>query len=365
MTSQERVLTAVNGEPPDRIPIDFWAAGEVLERLISHLGVEDAEAVRKHFDVDLRVFRGPGFSGGEADENGLFTDHWGVKRKTHTVTGRRKDGTDYIWTSKHLAESPLAGAQSIADIEQHPWPDASALDYSGVGEACRTIHDAGYAVVFGGDRLDRTAQLKAGMYLRGMEQFVMDLALEPELAECMLEHIAAYYLDYNRRVFEVADGMIDIFFMGDDMGTQNSTWVSTDMYRQFFKQRFTRFNELAHDFDIKTMYHTCGCVSDLVGEFADAGLDILQSMQPGSMRDDFQRLKREYGANLCFQGGIDIQHILPTGSTDDVRRHVKETARVLGDGGGYIFGTAHNILPDTPTDNIMALIDAYHEFGQY
>lgn len=256
MNGRERVLAAVNGGQPDRIPIDFWAVGEVFERLASELGMADAEAVLERFDSDVRVFRGPCFSVGRADENGRVTDHWGVKRKTHAVTGQRRDGTGYIWTSKHLAESPLTGAQSIADIERHPWPDASELDYSGVREACRSIRDAGYAVVFGGDRLDRTAQLKAG-------------------------------------------------------------------------------------------------------------LDILQSLQPGSMRDDFQRLKREYGADLCFQGGIDIQHILPNGSPEEVRRHVKETAQILGDGGGYIFGTAHNILPDTPTRNILALIDAYHEFGRY
>ena len=298
-------------------------------------------------------------------ENGLHTDHWGVKRRKHTITGRRRDGTMYSWTVKHLAESPLAKAESVADVERHPWPNPAKWDYSGVRKACRSFRDAEYAVVFGGDRLDRTAQLKAGMYIRGIEQFVTDLALNPDIAECILEHIANYYLEYNERVFEAADGYIDIFFMGDDMGTQNSTWVSVEMYRRFFKNRFFRFNELAHRYGAKTMYHTCGRVSELVGEFVDAGLDILQSMQPIAMNDDFTKLKREYGADLCFQGGIDIQSVLPHGSIDDVRRHVMETAHVLGAGGGYIFGTAHNILPDTPTENIMALIDAYYEYRRY
>jgi len=363
MNNRARVLAAINCQKPDRIPIDFWAANEVFERLAKELNVPDKETVLETFDVDLRYFRGPGLTTIEPDENGIFTDHWGVKRKSHKVKGQRKDGTAYSWTYKHLLESPLAKAQSVADIEKYKWPNPENWDYSEIKDNCKKIRDNGYAVVFGGDRLDRTAQLKAGMYLRGTEQFVMDLMIEPEIAECILGHIAGYYLEYNRRVFEAADGNIDIFFMGDDMGTQNSTWVSVDMYRKFFKKRFTQFNELAHDFGIKTMYHTCGRISDFVGEFVDAGLDILQSLQPGAMSGDYAKIKKEFGNDLCFQGGIDIQNILPHGSPEEIRQHVKEVAKSLGVDGGYIFGTSHNILPETPTENILALIEAYHKFG--
>lgn len=365
INNRERVLEAINCKKSDRIPIDFWAANEVFERLAKELNGPDKEGVLQAFDVDLRYFRGPGLASIEPDKNEISTDHWGVKRKSHSVKGQRKDGTDYSWTYKHLSESPLAGAKSITDIENHVWPDPANWDYSGIKDSCKAIRNNGHAVVFGGDRLDRTAQLKAGMYLRGTEQFVMDLIIEPEMAECMLEHIAGYYLEYNRRVFEAADGNIDIFFMGDDMGTQDSTWVSVDMYRKFFKKRFTQFNELAHDFNIKTMYHTCGKITNFVGEFVDAGLDILQSLQPGAMSDDYTQIKKEFGNDLCFQGGIDIQNILPYGSPEEIRQHVKEIVNLLGSNGGYIFGTSHNILPETPTENILALINAYHEFGKF
>ena len=366
MTRRERMNCVLSGTIPDRIPIDFWAGGEVFDRLAKHLGVEDAEAVRREFDVDVRFFRGPGLpTEKDAGADAGFTDHWGVERVIHTVKGTRKDGAPYTWAIKQLSRSPLAMAESVKDIEKHNWPDPAHWDYSRVHAACCAIRDGGHMVIFGGDRLDRTAQLKAGMYLRGMEQFVMDLVMNPAIAESILEHIAAYYMEYNRRVFEAADGAIDIFFMGDDMGTQRSTWVSVGMYRQFFKKRFSEFNALAHEFDIKTMYHTCGCVTDLVGEFVDAGLDILQSLQPSALGESLAALKKQYGRDLCFQGGIDIQDILPKGSPADVRQHVREVAETLGQDGGYIFGTAHNILPDTPTENVLALVDAYREFGSY
>ena len=367
MNGRQRILTAIARRQADRIPIDFWAVEEVYRRLATALGVADTEGVLRAFDVDLRYFRGPSLAADRLrrHDDGSFEDHWGVRRRYQTVTGRRESGEPYTWRYKHLVHSPLAAAETVADIERHAWPDAAAWDYSGVRESCLAIRAAGCAVVFGGDRLDRTAQLKAAMYLRGTEQFMADLALQPAMAECLLEHVAAYYLDYNRRVFEAAGGNIDVFFMGDDMGTQSSTWVSPEMYRRFFQGRFARFNEQAHAHGAKTMYHTCGKVTALVGQFVEAGLDVLQSLQPASMEGDLAELKRQYGRDLCLAGGIDIQHLLPRGTPGQIAEQVRQRAGVLGAGGGYIFGTAHNILPDSPTENILALIEAYRRFGRY
>lgn len=370
MTPRQRVLDAIHHKQPDRVPIDFWAVPEVFDQLQEALALSDRQAVLDRFDVDLRYFDGPALiaQARPPDEEGFVEDHWGVRRKLNTITGTRRDGSSYTWTYKHLVSSPLAGATSVAEIDRHDWPTADMWDYSGVGAACRAIRDAGYAVVAGADRLDRTAQLKPAMYLRGAEQFMADLVLAPAVAEAILEHIGDYYLEYNRRFFEAAGGtepLIDIFFMGDDMGTQTSTWVAPEMYRRFFKKRFAAYCELAHGCGMKVMYHTCGNVAPLVGDFVEAGLDILQSLQPAALGDGIARLKREFGKDLCFQGGIDIQGVLPTGAPADVREHVRDRAAILAPGGGYVFGTAHNILPDAPTENVLALIDAYHEYGRY
>ncbi len=367
LTPRQRVLDAIAHTRPDRVPIDFWAVAEVFERLQQQLGLPDKDAVLQRFGVDLRYFNGPALTAQSrpAGPDGVMVDHWGVRRQYKTVTGTRRDGTAYTWTYKHLLASPLAAAASVKDVERHDWPTAEMWDYSGVKAACQAIRDAGYAVVAGADRLDRTAQLKPAMYLRGVERFVTDLLLEPAIAESILEHVGNYYLEYDRRFFEAAGGSIDIFFMGDDMGTQTSTWVSPEMYRKFFKKRLAAFCELAHGYGMEVMYHTCGNVAALVGDFIECGLDILQSLQPAAMGEQLARLKREYGKDLCFQGGIDIQGVLPKGTPAEVAEHVRDRVAALADGGGYIFGTAHNILPDAPTDNILALIDAYHEHGRY
>ncbi len=372
MTPRQRVLTAVEHKEGDRVPIDFWATDDVYDRLAGAWHLSGREAVLERVGADLRYFDGPALAAQQrpADEEGVVTDHWGVRRKLNAVTGTRRDGTEYRWAYKHLHASPLAGMTTVAEIEGHAWPTADMWDYAPVRPACEAIRRAGYAVVAGADRLDRTAQLKPAMYLRGAEQFMADLALDPAVAECILQHVGDYYLEYDRRLFQAARGPegqtpIDIFFMGDDMGTQASTWVSPEMYRRFFKKRLAAYCELAHSFGMKVMYHTCGRVTPLVGDFVEAGVDILQSLQPAALGEELAWLKRQFGRELCFQGGIDIQGVLPNANPAEVAGHVRDRVEILAGGGGYIFGTAHNILPDAPTENVLALVDAYHQYGEY
>lgn len=359
ITSRERVLTALAHQRPDRIPRDYWATPEITSALLQHIHLPDKEALLRHFGVDLRYVEGPSYVGQtlRAHPDGSVEDLWGVRRQAKTVAGG-----GYTWTYQHVVQSPLERAVSVADIEAYDrWPSADWWDYSQLCAQC--LAREGYAVVNAGDRLDRTAQLKPMMYLRGMEQTYVDLAMEPEIASAIIGHIVAYFLEYNQRVFEAAAGAIDIFMMGDDFGTQQGPMMSLETWRRFFRPGFAAFIELAHRHSLKVMHHTCGSVVDLIPDFIDCGLDILQSLQPQAAGMDLGRLRREFGRDLCFQGGIDIQWVLPHGTTEDVRRHVREQIEAAGDGGGYILCTAHNIQPDTPLDNVLALFEAYGEFG--
>ena len=367
MTGRDRVLTALDHREPDRIPIDFWGVSATFDRLAEHWGLADREAVLDRVGVDLRYLTGPSADAASLvrHDDGTTEDHWGVRRREVQVAGTDRSGRPYHWSYQHVADPPLAHCRSVQDIERHPWPSADRWDYSGLRAQCETVRERGLAVVVGGHRLDRTAVLKPAMYLRGTEAFLSDLLADPPMAQCVIARITDYYLDYNRRMFESAEGLIDIFFMGDDMGMQDGPWVSVDLYREAFKPSFARFNELAHRYGARTMYHTCGAVGSLILEFIDAGLDVLQSLQPRAQGMDLARIKREYGRDLCFQGGMDIQQTLPHGTPDQVRCEVRDRARTLGPGGGYIFGTAHNVLPDVPIENVEALIEAYHAYGGY
>lgn len=359
MTSRDRVLTALSHRRPDRLPRDYWATPKVTAALLEHLDLPDRESLLRHFGFDLRYVEGPSYVGQalRSYPDGSVEDLWGVRRQAKTVTGG-----GYQWTYQHVVQSPLEPAASVVEVEAYDrWPSADWWDYSQLRAQC--LAHEGYAVVNAGDRLDRTAQLKPMMYLRGMEQTYLDLATEPAMAEAIIAHIVGYFLEYNERVFTAAEGAIDIFMMGDDFGTQQGPMMSLPTWRRFFRPGFVAFIELAHRHGLKVMHHTCGSVVELIPDFIACGLDILQSLQPQAAGMDLARLRREFGRDLCFQGGIDIQGVLPHGTPDDVRRHVREQVEAAGDEGGYIICTAHNLQPDTPLENALALFEAYEEFG--
>lgn len=363
MNSKERVLMAVNHQEPDMVPVDYWATPEITERLQQYYGIHEYEELMKELGVDCRYIQGPSYVGLKMR---TYPDHteedlWGVRRVT--VSGSR--GV-FKWSYKEVAISPLEKAETVQEIEAYikeRWPSADWWDYSNVEAECD--RHAGYCVIYAGDRLDRTAQLKPAMYLRGIQQILMDMVINPAIAHCLFDAIAQYFFEYIRRVFQASKGKIDIFMMGDDMGTQNGPMISVDMWRKFFKANFRRFIDIAHQFGIKVMYHTCGSVRALIPEFIDCGLDILQSLQPKARGMDLAELKKEYGKYLAFHGGLDIQETLPFGTVDDVRQMVKCAMEAGKPGGGYIICTAHNIQPDTPTRNVVALFEACKEFRKY
>ena len=216
-----------------------------------------------------------------------------------------------------------------------------------------------------GDRLNRLAQLKPAMYLRGVEQIFLDMILHPEIARAVFSQIRDFYLAYAQRIFEAARGKLDILLTGDDFGAQLGPLVSPAMWVEFLGDGFAEYIDLAHSFDLRVMHHTCGAVRPLIGLMRERGLDILQSLQPEAQGMDPAALKAEFGDRLAFQGGISIQKTLPFGTGQQVRDEVKDRIDALAGGGGYILGTSHNIQADTPLENIEALLKAYRDYAYY
>ena len=366
MSSRERAVTAMNHEEPDRIPIDVWVSQQIREGMMEYWGFDDWEDCLQFLGADFRYWRGSSYAGQGSDtpRDGGIEDHWGVRRRAVEFG----EGSSWSGSYNEVAFSPLASAESVGDVRNYAhWPSADQWDYDGVPAEIEAIRQkAGDVFIWnGGDRVDRTAQLKPMMYLRGIQQTFLDLALRPEMVEAIVGHIYGYFMDYNRRTFEASKGLIDGFFCGDDMGAQNGPLISVTMYRRYFKDRFSDYVTLAHDYRLPVMYHTCGSVKALMAEFIECKLDVLQSLQPQASDMDLCALKREYGSRLAFQGGADIQGVLPHGSPAEVHAMVRHLAECGAPGGGYIFGTAHNIQPDTPIENVVALFEAYHECGAY
>jgi len=356
--SRERVLNAVNHQKHDKIPIDFWSTAETDVKLFQHLGLNNHAELLDAFNVDIVYIEGPSYTGPplKVYPDSSSDDIWGVTRKTcFTGSGDKKQ------SYKAVVNSPLKDAQSAEDVLNYDhWPSPDDFDYSCIGPQCRAA--GGRAVFFMGDRLNRIAQFKPAQYLRGMEQLLMDVILNTDLFLAIINRIADFYDEYLRRILTAANGMIDVLVSGDDFGTQNGLIISRQMWRDYLAPRFANFIAISHSFNVPVMHHTCGGIYDLIPDMLEAGLNVLNPLQPNTAGMDFARIKAQFGDQLCFHGGISLQTNLPFGSPADVKAEVKNAFQSLGRNTGYIACTAHNIQADTPTENIIALLEAYNEY---
>ena len=340
----------------DRIPIDFWATATVIQHLETVSG-KPYVAFLDDYDVDLRYIDGPAYMGPPLAQG---TDIWGVNRAP-VAAGSSEQSESY----SEVTKAPLSDAESPEAIEAYAhWPSPDMFDYDIVEQQCDAILQDDRVVVFMGDRLNRVAQLKPAMYLRGTENILVDLAINREIVEALFSRIKEFYLAYLERTLRAARGKIDIVLTGDDFGAQNGLLISADMWREFVKPGFADYIDLIKRHETLGMHHTCGSVADIVPDMIECGLDILQSIQPEAEGMSLAELKRLFGRDLCFQGGISIQKTMPYGSPDDIRREVKSIADIAKQDGGYIFCTSHNIQADTPVEKIVTLMEAYLEYGR-
>ena len=348
MNSKERVLAAIDRVEPDRVPVDLWALSPVTDNLRAHLRADDDEGVWRALGVDLRsvwpAYAGPALP---TFNDGSWLDWWGLHKRM-------------IGPFEEVLEPPLAEAQTIADVEAHPWPDPDWFDYDGLRPACEALSD--YALVIRDLGPDATCVLRLAMFLRGMEQFMMDLAMGPDLAQAIIDRVEAFYLEFDRRIFEAAGDLTDIYFIADDVGVQNGLMISPRMFRKFVRPSLARFIDQAHHFDQKVMYHTCGSVRRLIPDFIEMGVDILNPIQTSAEGMVPAELKREFGDALCFHGAMDIQTVLSQGTTTQVRDEVKRLCDALGPGGGFILAPTNNVMPETPVENVVALYETYRTY---
>ena len=276
---------------------------------------------------------------------------------------RLEDGVEHY---QEVTGSPLAGATTVEEIESYGhWPSPDWFDYGVIEPQCDEVRRKNRVVIFMGDRLNRVAQLKPAMYLRGVGEIMVDMAVNAEIARAVFRKLREFYLAYLERILDAANGKIDIVLTGDDFGSQNGPLVSPAMWDEFLREGFETYIRTAQSAGCKVMHHTCGSVVPIIPRMIDCGLDVLQSLQPEAAGMSAGALKDGFGGRLCFHGGVSIQKTMPFGGRDAIREEVKRLADVMGRDGGYIFCTSHNVQADTSVENVMTLMEAYKEFGTY
>jgi uroporphyrinogen decarboxylase len=370
MSHRERVLAALNHQETDRIPIDFGGAMATTiyytayERLRAHLSVdrEPAIAVKRsrtvvpdeeilqRFDIDTRFLGLGGYEGGhsrEIDEDS-FVDEWGTTwSKTGTHPYMNTDGPFYD-------KKP-----QMSDLESFEWPDADNESmYRGLAERAKALRRKSDCAIM---LSLPTGIIHQGQFSRGYGEWLMDLHRHPDYVGRMADIMTDFWIRVAENALDIVGDDIDIVFFGDDMGTQQTTLFSPKIYRQLIKPRhkrmFDALNARKADQGFKVVLHSCGSVSSLFEDLIEMGIDAINPVQINAANMDPAEIKATYGERLAFWGAIDTQKVLPFGSQDEVRAEVRRIIDILGRDGGYVLNTVHNIQPDVPPENVVAMFE--------
>ena len=341
---RERVLRALAHQKADRIPLDFWATSEVWDKMKAHFQTQDVETILENLGIDIREVQ-PDYIGPEfrKESDGSYFDSMGVHRRVvHNA----------FCAYDEYASAPLGYVKELADFEAYRyWPKVEHYNFKNLAAKVGGMHDKYYI------KLETGGLFEYAWALRGYEQFMMDIVLEPEIAHFIMEKLTVFWCDYIELAMSSAGDQYDMVYTYDDIASQNSLLLSKGMWAEFIKPYHERLNKIIRKFGKTIMYHSCGAVFELIGDLADLPIDVLNPIQPRASGMDFQRIKDNFGGKLCFHGGIDIQYVLPRGSVEEVKQAVRHAIDTLGANGGYILTSAHHIQADTPVENIIQMYE--------
>jgi uroporphyrinogen decarboxylase len=379
--SRERVLAALNHEPPDRIPFDLGGttvtgihvtayenlrdymempAIEVrIQDLIEQLAVIDKDmAGRLGTDCGRLAPGTPSFYERSFRDGGdyvAFTDEWGIGWRMP------KDGGFFYDMYQH----PLEGADSIADLKEFRWPDPiDPQRFGGMRERAGALREQGKAVVLAPHCVGPT---EMHAFLRGWHQYYLDFAINPGLVEYLMDKIVELKIGYWERALAEVNGYVDVVMEADDVAGQHRMLISPDTFRNLLKPRYARlFGFIKDHTSARLLLHTCGAVRPVIGDFIDCGVDIINPIQKSAAGMDLFELKHEFGKDLVFWGGgVDTQGVFATGTPDQVREDVRTNIEALAPGGGFVFATVHNTQANVAPENFVAMWETLQECGWY
>ncbi len=412
MTPRERILAAIEHRQPDRVPVDLGATPSsgisaiAYGNLKKHLGITTGETrvydvvqqlaqpeewILDRFGVDV-VDLGRTFNtGAQAWQPTTLVDGQAAQYPAWFHPEARSDGSFIARMKDGLEIAHMPGGGTFFDQTYFPYVDGypenfkdlstemgrilwaalvhSPWDHAGDPGFWETLRAQSLALRGSTDRALMIVigcnLFEWGTFLRRMDQFLLDLAAEPAKVEGLLDALMERHLAGLEKACRAVGDVADIIRFGDDLGTNTGPFMSPKMYRELFKPRHKILCDYVHKHTgMKTFLHSCGSIRALLPDLIEAGFDIINPVQTNCRGMEAEGLKADFGRDICFWGGgCDTKAILPHGTPGEVKEHVKRRLEIFMPGGGFVFNTVHNILPDVPPQNIVAMYEAVSEFG--
>lgn len=405
MTSRERILTAVRHSEPDRLPIDCGAMRSTgiqaiaYNKLKAHLGIDGGQTrvfdvvqqlaepepwYLDRFNIDAvnagRDFNSDGWKDwalpdGSPGQIPSFMDfrkdngNWLAYNSGGDLVARMIKGTTYFSQACYPLDRPdwmdvlddLGGqmekvcwASLPEPIYEHGLSDESLSRIGDHVKQLRSTTDRAVMIAYGANLFEW------GSFLRRMDNYLMDLAIEPARAEALLDKLVESHLAGLDRLLPVIGDHVDLIQLGDDLGTESGPFFSVDMFRQFFKPRYKIIIDHVKKLspNMVVFLHCCGSIAPLLGDLIEVGVEVINPVQIAAKNMDPAMLKREFGSDITFWGGgCDTQKVLSRGTPQEVRDHVRRNIDILAPGGGFVFDQVHNILAEVPPENVVAMYE--------
>lgn len=412
MTSRERILTAIEHRTPDRIPVDLGGSPSsgisivAYDNLVKYLGMD---LKNYGYDVIQQVSQPPlelldHFGVDVLDVGRFFNDSPEYWHELELTPGYRAlypawfnpdKQPDGSWLAKG-ASGRVVGQMPVGatffDQTIFPYIDDYPANYKTLGDdmALSVWGGLGITPWDGNDGPDfwkrlRETTLRArestdkalvlgigcnlfewGCFLRRMDNFLMDLLLQPDQVERLLDALVERHLVNIEKTCAAVGDIVDIIKFGDDLGTNQGALMPAETYHELFYPRHKAMCDYVKSHSkMKTMLHSCGSIDIFMPDLIDAGFEIINPVQINARDMDPGHLKREYGKDVTFWGGgVDTQSVLNNGTPEQVKEQVTRHLEIFSEGGGFVFNTVHNIMPDVPPQNIVAMFDAVKEFSK-
>lgn len=381
LTPRERVLAAINHEEPDRVPIILGTSNTTgikmpaYRRLKQMLGFQAEERYIYDWpELGTALIDEPILERLHSDARGVldrfpkevyernrnrpphspFIDDWG--------SGQKEIEPEVWFPGIH----PMADATTMEEIDAYPWPNMDdPTRVAHIREEARKLREDNRYAIIGTPWL--LFPFERAFAMQGMDKFLINLATNRDFAKALLEKIASLCKQLMGHFLDEAGDLIDIIKIGDDLGTQESLLISPKMYREILKPIHADFIAfIKSKTRAKVFFHTDGDVFNLIDDFIEIGVDILNPIQTSAGKmSNLPELKKRFGDKLTFCGAVDTHHILPHGTPEQVRQEVRRVIEIMAPGGGYMVSSVHTIMNDVPSENILAMVDAVEEFGRY
>jgi len=347
MKRRERILTTINHIEPDRVPIGFDVHDEKRLEMMKYYGVKDYRLFYEKTGVEcFSVWDWPA----------VLPKYTGPVNPDVTYISDNQMTSHGCWGK----ESELIYPMTDNDMNLFSWPDIDDFDFSTLVKELEEVHQM--------DMTSASAHAGVGFthhyQLRSYEKAFFDLMDDDWMEEYMGRN-REFFIEYFKRLFQYADGKIDIIRADEDLGGQENMSISPELWRKWYKPLWRDVFKICKENNAKIWMHSCGFCRDVVDDFIEIGVDILNPVPAYVRGSDPLDMKRTFGAKLTFDGGVDQINVLIKGTPAMVRKEVKLRIKQMASGGGFIIGPSQVFTDDMPLENIIAFFNAVHVFGQY